>query len=79
MSKTLREYIAFLQENKLIDEAVFYETEVVRILRLAGCDDPLEMSTEQVCAKLYEMYDSLELMAETLKKGASKWDVELRA
>jgi len=79
MSKTLREYIAFLQENKLIDEDAFFETEVVRILKLAGCDNPLEMSTEQVCVKLYEFYDSLELMAETLKKGSDKWDVELRA
>jgi hypothetical protein len=77
--KTLSDYIAFLRANGFVKEAVFYETEVVRILRMAGCDDPLEMSTEQVCIKLYEFYDSLELMAETLKKDSNKWDVELHA
>jgi hypothetical protein len=79
MDKTLKEYIEFLRANGLNDEAAFFETEVIKILKLAGCENPLEMSTEQVCIKLYEFHDSLELMAETLKKGSDKWDVELRA
>lgn len=79
MSKTLREYIEFLRENGAINEAVFYETEVIKILKMAGCDNPLEMNTEDVVIALYKFYDSLELLAETISKGPSKWDVELHA
>jgi hypothetical protein len=79
MGKTLREYIEFLRANGFDKEASFYETEVVGILKMVRCDDPLEMSTEDVVAKLYEVYNQLELAAETISKGQNRWDVELHA
>ncbi len=68
--KTLKDYIAFLRENHLSQEANFYSIEVVGLLQKYGIPSPLDMSTQEVMATLYSLKDSLE-------NQQPKWDGEL--
>ena len=75
--KTLKDYIEFLRQNGFAQEAYFYETDVVKLLKTFGCEDPLAMSTDEVPAKLYAIYDALDIDFKTMYPPSKVWDVEL--
>ncbi len=72
---TLREYIAYLREHNFIEEADFYENDVVAVLKKAGIPDPISLSTREVVASLYGIIDA----AEAVNANAKAWEVELVA
>ena len=65
--KTLKDYIAFLEENHLTKEANFYSVEVVGVLSRLGIAAPLDMSTKEVISTLYKAHETLQ----------AQWDGEL--
>lgn len=75
--KTLRDYIAYQRENGYMQEADYFEKEVVAILKQFGCENPLDLDHKEVGAKLAEINNSLvDELSATMdsKKG---WDVVL--
>lgn len=76
--KTLREYIAYQRDNGYMQEADYFETEVVKILKQFGCENPLELDADVVPTKLYEIQDALTAEYERIQMmPTKKWDVIL--
>ena len=75
--KTFADYIAYLRENGLEQDAHFYETEVVTLLKMFGHDKPLEMNYEDVVPKLKEINNNLVDNLSSLYDSNEKWDVVL--
>jgi len=72
---TLSEYIAFLRKHNFIEDADFYENDVVAVLKKAGIPDPINLSTREVVSLLYGIIDAAEAVNINAKAGA--WEVEL--
>ena len=76
---TLSDYIQFLRENKLFQEAYFYQEKIPEIFKLLGftVDNVLNMQTDEVIKNLYHLHDLLLETVETLKQPKKSWEVEL--
>lgn len=79
MKKTLADYIAFLRDNGYMQEADYFEKEVVAMLKQFGCENPLELDADVVPTKLYEIQEGLAQQLIVLQNmmPTKKWDVEL--
>jgi len=79
MTKTLKDYIAFLRENGCVQEAHYFETDVVAMLKQFGCENPLGLDADVVPKKLYEIQDALSAEYDRIINTipTKKWDVEL--
>lgn len=71
---TLSEYIVFLRKHRFIEDADFYENDVVAVLKKAGIPDPINLTTREVVATLYGIIDAAENSAII---NARPWEVEL--
>jgi hypothetical protein len=79
---TLARYIQYLRDNNMHTEALYYEHDVVDMLKRVHIPDPLSMFTEQVVATLYGIMDAAEdaverKRAEQEQSQSSTWEVEL--
>lgn len=76
---SLRAYIGFLRDNGFIEEADYYEQDVVNVLKRAQIPDPLSLTTRDVVATLYGIVDAAEVSKAVNHhaSGANVWDVEL--
>ena len=73
---SLREYIAFLREHRYMEDADFYENDVVAVLKQAGIPDPINLTTREVVATLYGIIDAAELVQVQSQRN-NAWDMEL--
>lgn len=70
---TLQEYIRFLRKHNFIEDADFYENDVVAVLKKAGVLNPIDLTTREVMSLLYGIIDA----AEQSQQSHNAWEVEL--